>query len=133
MSTFYVGAPSLTLTTDPFSMGSFCPRPVNITCTGSEISTTFLWKYGSVNLVDYSYRSTHEGSFPRPLSLPVHLQGVTAEVFIATPSINNQAAIDIVSTLFIEDVSVLNGSSIFCEDGLGARSEEFDISVQFQG
>ena len=123
----------MNLTTEPVSMGSFCPRPVNITCNGTEISTTFLWKNGSVELVNYGYQSSHNGSFPRPLSLLVPLQGVTAEVFIATPSTSNRAAIDIVSTLFIEDVSVLNGSSIFCEGGLGARSEEFDISVQFQG
>ena len=123
----------MTLTTEPFSMGSFCPRPVNITCTGSELSSTFLWKNGSVELVEYSYQSSHEGSFPRPVSLKVPLQGVTAEVTTATSSIRNPTAIDIVSALFVVNVAVLNGYSISCEDGLGARSDELDISAKPQG
>ena len=123
----------MTLRTDPFSMGSFCPRPVNITCTGSELSTTFLWKNSSVEIVGYSYRSEHEGSFPRPVSLAVPLQGVTAEVTTATPSLNNPTAIDIVSTLFVANVSILNGYSITCDDLLGSRMEGIKISVQFQG
>ena len=129
----FSGVPSLTLTTNPFSTGTFCPRPVNITCTGSGISTTFLWKNGSVDLVDYSYRSAHEGSFPRPVSLEVPLQGVTAEVTTASPSLNSPTTIDIVSTLFVANVSVLNGYSIYCEDGLNARSGELNIRVQPQG
>ena len=123
----------MTLTTNPFSMGSFCPRPVNITCTGSEISTSLFWKNGSVCLVNYGYQSSHEGSFPRSVSLTVPLQGVTAEVTTATPSSSNQAAIDIVSTLFVANVLVLDGYSISCEDGLGARSGELDISAKPQG
>ena len=114
-------------------MGSFCPRPVNITCTGSELSTTFLWKNGSVEIVDYGYRAAHEGFFPLPVSLEVPLQGVTAEVTTATPSISNPTAIDIVSTLFVANVSVLNGYSISCEDVLGERRREINISVQPQG
>ena len=123
----------MTLTTDPISMGSFCPRPVNITCTGSEISIAFLWKNDSVDIVEYNYRSSHEGSFPRPVSLEVPLQGVTAEVTTATPSLNIPTTIDIVSTLFVANVSVLNGYSISCEDGLNARSGELNIRVQLQG
>ena len=126
----YVGVPSLILTTEPFSMGSFCPRPVNITCTGTEISTVLLWKNGSVELVEYGYRSTHNGSFPRTVILEVPLQGVTAEVTTATLS---STAIDIVSTLFVVNVSVLDGYSISCEDNLGRRSEELNIRVQPQG
>ena len=129
----YVGVASLTLTANPFSMGTFCPRPVNITCTGFELSHIFLWKNGSVDMVEYSFRSAHVGSFPRPVSLEVPLQGVAAEVTTATPSIDIPTAIDIVSTLFVEDVSVLNGYSISCEDEAGARSRELNISVQFQG
>ena len=123
----------MTLTTNPFSMGSFCPRPVNITCTGSEISPTLLWKNGSVDLADYGYRSVHEGSFPRPISPEVPLQGVTAEVATEAPSINNPTAIDFVSNLFVVNVAVLNGYSISCEDGLGSRSGELDISAKPQG
>ena len=123
----------MTLTTNPFSMGSFCPRPVNITCTGSEISPILIWKNGSVDIVDYGYRPSHEGSFPLPISLEVPLQSVTAEVATATPSISNPTAIDIVSNLFVANVAVLNGYSISCEDGLGTRSGELDISAKPQG
>ena len=123
----------MTLTTNPFSMGSFCPRPVNITCTGSEMPGFFFWKNGLVDMVEYGYRLSHEGSFPRPVSLEVPLQGVTAEITTATPSLNNPIAIDIVSTLFVADVSVLNGYSIYCEDILGRRSRELNIRVQPQG
>ena len=125
----------MTLTTEPFSMGltSFCPRPVNITCTGYEISTTFLWKNGSVEVVEYNYRSEHEDSFPRPVSLEVPLQGVTAEVTRLTRATLSSTTIDIVSTLFVANVSVLNGYSISCEDNLGRRSEELNIRVQPQG
>ena len=58
---------------------------------------------------------------------------MTAEVTTATPSINNPTAIDIVSNLFVANVVVLNGYSISCEDGLGARSGELDISAKPQG
>ena len=123
----------MTLTTQPFSMGTFCQGPVNITCTGSEISNHFFWKNGSVDLVEYIYRREHEGSFPRPVSLKVPLQGVTAEVTTATPSSNNPTAIDIVSTLFVANVSVLNGYSISCQDGLDTGRGELDISALPQG
>ena len=132
----HVGVPSLILATEPISMGSFCQlRPVNITCTGSELSTTFLWKNGTVDLVEYNYRLVHEGSFPRPISLEDSLQGVTAQVTTAAPSLSNPTAIDIVSTLFISNVSVLDGYSISCEDGagVGTRSRELNITVKPQG
>ena len=121
------------LTTEPFSMGAFCPRPVNITCTGSELSVIFLWKNGSVDLVEYGYRLSDESDFPLPVILEIPLQGVTAEVTTARLSLSNPTAIDIVSKLFVMNVAVLNGYSISCEDGLGARSGELDISAKPQG
>ena len=124
------GSPSLTLTTNPFSKGSFCPRPVNITCTGSEVSFTLVWKNGSDDIMYYIYRSSDD--FPYHLSLLVPLQGVTSEVTTATLSIRSHS-IDIVSTLFVANVSVLNGYSISCEDGLGVRSGELNISAKPQG
>ena len=127
-----IGVPILTLTTSPFSMGTFCQRPVNITCTGSEISFTFLWKNGLIDIASYGYRLSHEGSFPRPISLEVPLQGVTAEVTTAR-LLSSLTVIDIVSTLFIEDVSVLDGYSVSCEDGVGIRSVEVNITVTSQG
>ena len=123
----------MALITNPFSMGTFCPRPVNITCTGSEISLTLFWRNGSIDIASYGYRLSDAGPFPRSLSLEVPLQGVTAEVTTATPSSSNQAAIDIVSALFVANVAVLNGYSISCEDGVGIRSEELNIRVQSQG
>ena len=110
-------------------MGSFCSRPVNITCTGSEISTVFLWKNGSVEIVVYGYRPTH--AFPRSVNLEAPLQGVTAEV--TTARLSNENAIHIVSTLLVANVSVLNGYSISCGDSVGRSSEELNITVQSQG
>ena len=116
------------LTTDPFSMGTFCSRPVNITCTGSESTFTFNWKNGSVDIARYGFFS--DQTFPYPLTLVTPLQGVTAEVTNAT---SFGSVINIVSTLFVEDVSVLNGYSIYCQDGSGVRSRELNINVEPQG
>ena len=117
----------MTLTTDPFSMGTFCPRPVNITCTGSESTFTFIWKNGSVDIAVYGFQSAH--TFPQTFS--THFQGVIAEITDATSA--GIGLINIVSTLFVVDVSVLNGYSIYCQDGAGARSRELIINVEPQG
>ena len=121
------GATIITLTTDPFSMGTFCPRPVNITCTGSESTFTFIWKNGSTQFALYAFQSTH--TFPQTLDSP--LPGVAAKVTSANSA--GVGLINIVSTLFVEDVSVLNGYSIYCEEGGGVRSGELNIDVETQG
>ena len=125
----FIGAPSLTLTTNPYSMGSFCSRPVSIICTGSEISFTFVWKNGSDDLASYSYHNDH--IFPRSMSIMVPLGNITFEINNATSVIHQK--VDIVSTLIVPNIIVLDGYLIYCKDALNLRSRELHISAQHQG
>ena len=124
-----LGASYFNLTSSPFSMGSFCKRPVNFTCIGSEVTSSFFWILDDgMAIADYAFRPS---DFPVSLSLNNPIQGVTAEVTVA--SLVSTGIIDIVSTLFIEDVSVLNGRSVHCEDGLRNPSNKLNMSIVSQG
>ena len=124
-----LGASYFSLTSSPFSMGSFCERPVNFTCIGSEVTASLFWILDDgMVIADYAFRST---DFPVSLSINIPIQGVTAEVTDA--SVVSTGIIDIVSTLFIEDVSVLNGQSVHCESGSGNPGNKLNISIVSQG
>lgn len=116
--------------TQPQTTGAFCPgSSVNFTCVGTEIISSFSWIIGRTNST-YTFQDSHT-QFPIPLAIDPPLEGVTAEVASAfcNPSITN--TIDVTIVLSASDVSVLNGTSLQCENAAaGAHAVSDELLVQ---
>ena len=89
-----------------------CPGPVNITCVGTEITSSLFWLVNGSEVADYGYRASHE--FPFVLDVDPPLDGVTAVVTDVDGPTNNNL-FNITSILSVGNVAALNGSSLRCE------------------
>ena len=128
---------SLVLTSEPFSSSRplFCQGHVQFTCTGTEISFVLNWVVNGSIFAAYSFASTHTYPFPlAPLppasSFP---PGVVVYVNDAALSPNVANSIDITMTLDVSDVSVLDRSSLRCEDSVQFSSNVTNVAVDFRG
>ena len=128
---------SLVLTSEPsLSSGPLCERHVQFTCTGTELPFVLHWVLNGSIFAIYSFSSND--MYPLPFnrvppasSFP---PGVVVNVTSAVMNRNVPAAIDITTILDASDVSVLNQSSLRCEDSiLLTRSNVIDIEVCFHG
>ena len=100
----------------------FCPGPVNFTCVGTEIGPSFFWVVNSDRVVNYAFRSTD--TFPLPLDV-IMLDGVEAEVSRA--SVDQDGLVSITSVLRVNNISVLNGATLRCEDVTPRASETINV------
>ena len=77
----------------------------------------------------FSFQPTH--TYPFPLDPTTSFPpGVVINVTSAAQSPNNDNSINITTILDVSDVSVLNRSSLYCEDSANiARSDEINIEV----
>ena len=115
--------PSLVVTSEPSSSEPYCPGPVLFTCNATGIGVIFYWELNDTKIGQYIFD-------PRaiyPLDLTVTSPLIDSiQVISATI---RRTSLDINSTLRVSDVSVLNGSSIHCEDLLLRESRKKTISV----
>ena len=91
-------------------------------CTATEISGQLSWQIDGMTVTRYLH--SDNDTFPHTLS-PPPFQGVMALVsaFSATSK-----AFNATSLLLVEDIHVLNGSRIQCENSM-AVSNEINITV----
>ena len=95
-------------------------------CKGTEIAIVFEWQLNNSNIVQYTFNDSH--SFPR--SVPVDslsYPGVEIQIVDAT---RTGSLINICSTLTVNDISLLNGSSLHCADVIGNPNRMIDILVE---
>ena len=115
--------------TQPQTTGGFCPgSSINFTCVGTEIISSLSWIIGRINST-YTFQDDHT-QFPVPLALDPPLEGVTAEVASASPNPSITNTSDITIVLRASDVTVLNGTTLQCENAAaGVSSGELLIQV----
>ena len=121
--TYNAGAATLSLTSEPQSSGVYCPGPVTFTCVGTEIGILF-WNLNDRTLATYAYRSGDEFPLTVPLNSPP--AGVTVTI---TNAFSEMSLLNLTSVLIVDDVSVLNDSSVQCEEP-GIESAVFNIIVE---
>ena len=128
---------TLVLTSEPsFSSGPLCERHVQFTCTGTELPVVLHWVLNDSIFATYSFTPTRTYPFPLDPVPPASSfpPGVVVSVNDAALSPNVANAIDITTILDVSDVSVLNLSSLYCEDSIQLiRSDVIDIEVCFRG
>ena len=128
---------TLVLTSEPsLSPGPLCERLVRFTCTGTELPFVLNWVLNGSILAAYSFSSTHTYPFPLAPEPPDSSfpPGVAVNVTSAARNPNVATSIDITTILDASDVSVLNLSSLRCEDSIQLiMSNEINIEVDFRG
>ena len=94
------------------------------TCTGTGTSIILEWQLNDSVISIYIFEFAH--IFPQ--SVPLTPQAPAVVIQIISAHINVGSTVNIVSTLSVSDVTIVNGSSLYCEDGL-TRSNTKDITV----
>ena len=118
---------SLVLTSVPSSPEPYCPGPVLFTCNATDIAIILHWELNNNIIGEYAFNLMDIYPLDVTVTSPlIH----SIQVISATVNVNS---LDIISTLRVSDVSVLNGSSIHCEDSLGRESNKASISVASLG
>ena len=106
------------------------------TCIGTEVPAVLRWVVNGSIFATYSFAS--DDTYPRPFN-PVppassFPPGVVVNVTSAAINPNLPTSIDITTILDVSDVSVLDRSSLYCEDSIELiRSNVIDIEVCFRG
>ena len=128
---------TLVLTSEPsLSSGPLCERHVQFTCTGTELPYVLHWVLNGSIFATYPFLSTHLYPFPLDPEPPASSfpAGVVVNVTDAAPNRDVPTSIDITTILDASNVSVLNRSSLYCEDSIQLiRSNVIDIEVCFRG
>ena len=95
-------------------------------CKGTEVAIVFQWQLNNSNIVQYTFNDSH--TFPRSVPVDsISYPGVEIQIVDATV---NGSLIDICSTLTVNDISLLNGSSLHCVDATGNPNRTIDILVE---
>ena len=107
-----VGSAQLTLTSEPQISGTYCPGPVIFTCVGTQIAPSLFWQVNGSVMVLYSI--IHEDdNFPLTLDINPPLDGVMAlATSVSMDSPNHNIAVDITSVLIVNNMSILNGTTL---------------------
>ena len=91
-------------------------------CT--QIGTSLFWIVNNTAIATYVL---HDHTFPLPVSVNPPLDGVMVQVISVSANPNAVNTIDITSELTVNDVSVLNGASLQCEE---SRSGSNILTIQ---
>ena len=131
MNIVLAGAALLSLTSQPETTGRFCPGPVTFTCVGTEVNSSVSWLVNGSSVVTYEYQSND--TYPLIPSVDPSLDGVIATVSSAStnPSVTNR--FNVISTLSVSDVSILDKTALHCQDASGDTSETLDIQIGLLG
>ena len=119
--------PSLVVTSVPSSSEPYCPGPVLFICNATDI-ININWELNDTSIGEYRFSIMDR----YPLNLTV-TSPLIDSIQVISATILYVNSFDIVSTLRVSDVSVLNGSSIHCEDQLGRESNEAIVTVVSPG
>ena len=101
---------------------------MQFTCVGTATGILFHWTLDGVRISTYVFDFGHE--FPRDLF--VRSTSLIDSIQIVNASLVG-SGINIVSTLSVSDVSILNGSSLLCQDTLGHESNAIAFNVIVKG
>ena len=98
---------------------------------GTELDNSVSWLVNGSSVGSYEYQSND--TYPQDLSVDPSLDGVTAIVSSAStnPSVTNR--IDVLSTLSVSDVSILDKTALHCQDASGDTSETINIQIGLLG
>ena len=116
------GLPSLVVTSVPAK--PYCPGPVLFTCNATGITIVFRWKLNSHIVGEYAFDPSDE----YPLNLTA-TSPLIESIQVISVTLDGNSLEYIISTLRVSDVSVLNGSSIHCEDSNHRGSNPAIISL----
>ena len=96
----------------------YCPgRPVSFTCVGTEITSSLFWLVNGSEVADYGHKAGQE--YPFVLDIDSPLDEVTAVITDVDGPTNNNLY-NITSIFSVSDVTVLDGTSLQCEDSQDA-------------
>ena len=126
-------ATHLVLTSRPFSSGTFCPGPAVFTCnaTMTSIEGVLYWSLSNIRISEYSFNSRDRYPLNLTLTSPNNIHINLIQVVSASVT-QNRSIIEVVSTLSVSDVSVLNRMSLHCEDRF-QQSNIFHVTVFYRG
>ena len=92
-----------------------------------------IWLLGQDNgnaseiIASYSYKPTH--TYPLPMPVSHWLSGVSGSVISASENVITPCTYDIISTLTVSNVSVLDGTNLHCKEILGSSSDKLSIEI----
>lgn len=126
---FIIGAATITLASAPSTLsGEFCTGPAIFTCVGNEIKPNLFWEVNGIPIASYAFRISHMFPYPLRVNSPFGQNGVEAEIINAVAAPNVTSTYNIISELTVNNVSVLNSSSIGCAE-TDLRSDVIHVIV----
>ena len=118
----------LTLTSQPQTSGTYCPRPVTFTCVGTQIAPSLFWRVNGSNVVTYVFQQDH--NFPLTLNINPPLDGATVEIHNASINPPGSITIDITSVLTVVNASVLSAANLQCATSSGLNRQSNTLLVE---
>ena len=94
-----------------------------------DTSVLLEWTLDDVVISTYIFMSGHD--FPRNLTVMMTALQIDSIQVVNASQVG--LGINIVSTLSVSDVSILNGSSLQCRDSLNHESNVIDVVVTLKG
>ena len=125
------------LTSEPSLSQPVCQGSLRVifTCTGIDVPSVISWQLNNATISSFAYADTRDASISYPLERPIMppLPGVVMKVVTATVNSLSSNSIDVVSTLNISDLSVLEGLPLHCQGSFGRRSNTIDTEADYIG
>ena len=106
----------------------FCPGPAQFTCRGIRTGIILDWTLNGVRISTYTFSRRNE--FPQNLTLINTSLDINIQLVNASTNSQDPNSINSISTLSVSDVSILNGSSLQCQDSQEHESNAVTISVK---
>ena len=104
---------------------------MDFTCNATGISVVLFWKLNNQSIASYTFL-TDSHRYPHSLNLTINLPGTNATVNSAT-TFGAGNSINVVSTLSVSNVAVLNGGTIQCQDNFRGKSNKINTGTDLQG
>ena len=103
------------------------------TFTGIAVPSTFSWQLDNSTISSFAFANDPSISYPleRPIMPP--LPGVVMKVVNVTVNSLSSNSIDVVSTLNVSDLSVLEGLPLHCQGSFGRRSNTIVTEAAYIG
>ena len=93
---------------------------------GTEVDSSVSWLVNGSSVATYQYQSTDV--YPLVLTSTVDPSSTTTVSSASTnPSVTN--TFDVVSTLSVSDVSILDKATLHCQDASGSVSDPLNIQI----
>ena len=123
------------MTSEPSLSQPVCQGRVVFTCTGIAVPSAFSWELNNSDISSFTFDI--DPSIMYPLELPVipslAMDGVVMRVVNATVNSLVPNSIDVISTLNVSDLSVLEGLPLHCQGSFGRRSNTIITEAAYIG